>query len=161
MAELKDVMGYICQKYPYKYELSKSRLAKLVYLADWKSCLEDDHQITPLRWKFNHYGPYVDDVINTARASDDFDVVYEANVYGEPKEVVRLARMGRWPTLNEQDKDVLDHVINETQSLGWNEFIKLVYSTFPVIVSDRHQFMDLVSLARRYRREMGPEEARV
>ena len=35
MAKLVDVVGYLCEHYPHKAELSKARLTKMVYLADW------------------------------------------------------------------------------------------------------------------------------
>jgi hypothetical protein len=40
MATLGDVMAYLCEHYPHKDDLSKARLTKLVYLADWKSAIE-------------------------------------------------------------------------------------------------------------------------
>lgn len=72
MNKLQKIIAYFCIRYPYKGELSKARLTKLVYLADWFSALIDDHQLTDIDWLFNHYGPYVDDVFEVASRSPDF-----------------------------------------------------------------------------------------
>jgi uncharacterized protein YwgA len=152
MAKLKDVIGYLCENYPYKDELSKARLTKMVYLADWKACVDDSRPMTDIMWRFNHYGPYVEDVVDAARSSNRFKVISENNMYGERKETVKLVNPSEWLSLDREDKAVLDHVIKTTQNLTWNAFIKLVYSTYPVMVSERHTTLDLEKLARQYKK---------
>lgn len=154
MATLADTIGYLCERYPHKSELSKARLTKMVYLADWRSVLETGQQISNIEWKFNYYGPYVDDILNTAREDPSFSVISEVNVYGDMKERIALRQQRQWFSLSETDKDALDHVIEQTKSLYWKDFIKLVYSTFPVLVSEKHSVLNLPMLAKRYRREV-------
>ena len=62
MMNIIDVAGYFIKN--SKIVLSKGRLNKLIYLADWKNCLEHNEQLTTIQWKFNHYGPYVDEIQN-------------------------------------------------------------------------------------------------
>ncbi len=38
---LRDIMLYICDKYPQKRDLSNARLTKLIYLSDWKNILKN------------------------------------------------------------------------------------------------------------------------
>jgi len=154
MAKLSDIIGYLCENYPYVDELSKARLAKMIYLGDWKSALEEGHQISKIRWVFNHYGPYVDDVINVANADKSFKVIVEQNAYGDLKERIELFEKRDWSSLSEKDKEWLDHVIDQTKCLYWKDFIKLVYSTFPVLVSEKLTQLDLERLAERYKSEM-------
>jgi hypothetical protein len=52
---------------------------------------------------------------------------------------------------------VLDFVIEQTAPLYWNDFIKLVYSTYPVVTQPRFLPLDLVKLALEYR-EAAPAE---
>jgi hypothetical protein len=47
MAELKDIIAYYCKQYPHKAELSKARLTKMVYLADWKSAIGQPPLLSP------------------------------------------------------------------------------------------------------------------
>jgi hypothetical protein len=150
MAELSDVLVYICLHYPYKDDLSKTRLTKIAYLADWKSAIERDQQITNIRWEFNHYGPYVDDVIETARNDLRFEIVLTRNYYGEPKEVIRVREGVAEPAIDPGEKVILDFIIKKSSSKNWGDFINLVYSTYPIITQLRFSEIDLVSLAREY-----------
>ena len=150
MATLCDVMAYLCKNYPHKHELSKSRLAKLIYLADWKSAIERGEQITNTDWFYNYYGPYVDEVAEEAGNDPAFQVRGTHNLYGDPKEIIELVRPREYPSLTEDDKRILDAVIASTKGKNWNEFIRLVYSTYPMITQDRFSKLDLVELARRY-----------
>ena len=64
MKNLEKLIRYIILNYPNSNELSKPRLVKLIYLIDWKFTIENGSQFTDIRWIYNHYGPYVNDVIN-------------------------------------------------------------------------------------------------
>jgi hypothetical protein len=150
MATLRDVVAYLCEQYPHKNELSKARLTKMVYLADWKSAIERGCQITDILWVFNHYGPYVDDVVDSIRDDPAFEVVRTANVYGDQKELIRLREQVKYPTLTDEDRKILDFVVERTAPKYWNDFIRLVYSTYPVMTQARHSALDLVGLAKRY-----------
>lgn len=150
--KLESVMAYFCHHYPHKSELSKARLTKMVYLADWRMALTEGRQITALVWVFNHYGPYLDDVPNLAVKSKFFDVNKERNMFGSPKHVITLTKAGREldKDLNKVEIAALEHVIDQTKSLTWEPFIKLVYSTFPIVTEPRYKNLDLVHLAEKY-----------
>jgi len=151
MAHLKDVIAYICEKYPHKNELSKARLTKLVYLADWRSAITRAKQLTPITWTFNHFGPYIDDVVTLARSDPDFDVVKGSTIYGDEKEVIRLRSSIPCTSLTAEDRTILDFVIQSTQSKFWDAFIRLVYSTYPILSQPRFTNLDLVKLAQEYK----------
>jgi len=74
MSKLRDIVAYFCSNYVYKDELSKVRLTKMVYLVDWRSAITDGKQLTRIQWHFNHYGPYVEDVV----ASIKYDSAFKA-----------------------------------------------------------------------------------
>jgi|SRR5215211_372616 len=150
MARVRDVLAYLCEKYPQKSELSNARLTKMVYLADWKSAIERDMQLTDIQWFFNHYGPYVDDVIEVAESDPAFNVRSAYNIYGDPKEIISVRDDVDYPSLEEEDKDILDFVINSSASKNWDQFIRLVYSTYPMVTLDKYAKLDLVELAHEY-----------
>ena len=52
--------------------------------------------------------------------------------------------------VTDEDKRILDSIIESTKRQNWSEFIRLVYSTYPVMTQDRFSRLDLVALARRY-----------
>jgi hypothetical protein len=153
MAQLCDVIAYICSQYPNKDELSKARLTKMVYLADWRAAILYERQITEIVWEFNHFGPYVDDVVCLARCEDAFEVVEATNIYGNPKEIIRLQGPASWPSLLDADVAVLDHVIRSASTKTWNEFINLVYSTYPIMTKERYETLNLVQLAQEYKKQ--------
>lgn len=153
MNKLQAIMAYFCINYPHKSELSKARLTKLVYLADWFSSLLDQHKATNIDWVFNHYGPYVDDVSNLAQRDESFSIMPEKTVYGGDKYVISYSGDGTDLALSEREKAILDAIIEKTQSMYFNDFIDYVYSTYPISSNERYTNLDLVSLAAKYKEE--------
>lgn len=153
MSDIRNIVAYICSKYPHKSELSKARLTKLVYLSDWRSSLQRRVPITSIQWKFNHYGPYVDDVMDVVREDNDFSVKREMTMFGSPKETIYYN--GPEPAIDAVEREMVDFVIERTKSLTWDGFIKLVYSTYPVLVSEKQSYLDLAAIAARYKSERG------
>lgn len=149
-AKLHDAMAYLCVNYPYADDLSKARLTKLVYLADWRMAIEHGRQVTSISWLYNHYGPYVPDVERLATESSDFKLHGDVNMFGSPKETISVVEGASWPSLTEEERTVLDFVIEQTRNLSFADFLNLVYSTYPVVKSEQYQHLDLVAIARRY-----------
>ena len=157
MAHVRDVMAYICDHYPHKHELSNSRLTKMIYLADWKSAIERRQTITNLDWKFDRYGPYVDTVAEIAREDPAFNFRRTINGLGNRKNVISLKnvdveRFERYE-IDSEERKMLNQVIDATNKLNYDEFIKLVYSTYPVLTSARGTFMDLIRAANEYTKQ--------
>ncbi len=151
MAILKDVVAYLCDKYPHKHELSKARLTKLVYLADWRSAITRESQLTNIDWTFNHYGPYVGDVVELTRSDADFEVKSGTTMYGDEKEVITVREDLEYPSLTADDRELLDFVIESTRKKYWAAFIRLVYSTYPIVSKPRFERLNLVELAKEYK----------
>lgn len=157
--KLKDVLVYVCRHYPHKGELSKARVTKMVYLADWRAAITSGHPLTDIEWTFNHYGPYVNDVIEYARADPAFAVLSDENMFGAPRELIQVADSDYEPALTDEEQSALDHVIATTHRLYWNDFIDLVYSTYPIRTRPRYSKLDLTGLAKEYVRTYGPPAA--
>lgn len=151
MDSLIDIVKYLFVNYPNKNELSKARVVKMVYLADWKSALIQGKQLTSIQWFFNNYGPYVSEVISEIRKDPDFHISSVVNCYGEPKELISLNDNYIPPVVSRSTQDILDFVIKQTSPLYWEDFISLVYSTYPIVNKPRYSYLDLVSLANDYK----------
>lgn len=151
MSKLRSIMAYIATKYPHKSELSKARLTKLVYLADWFSALLDDKQMTDIEWMFNHYGPYVDDICSIANLDSEFSITPEKTLYGGDKYVISYSGASVDNELTERERTIIDTIIEKTKVMYFNDFINYVYSTYPVSSNERYSYIDLVSLAREYK----------
>ena len=87
-----------------------------------------------IKWYFNNFGPFVWDVKDTARDNPHlFELETTTNMYGDLKTVVIL-RTGEYiPNLSKDEMKSIDHVISETKNLNWDQFIRLVYSTYPIV----------------------------
>lgn len=153
MANLRDVLAYICTNYPNKSQLSKARVNKIVYLADWFSAKRYGQQITDISWHFNHYGPYVDDIEELATEDPNFSIRRTTNPYGLPKDVIELGNEPIRVKLSNEEKRILDAVMDKTCRLYWDDFISFVYQTYPVESQSRYTELDLESLAEKEKME--------
>ncbi|MBH0092288.1 Panacea domain-containing protein [Pseudoalteromonas sp. SCQQ13] len=148
--KLHDLMAFLYSKITHKADLSKARFTKLVYLADWKMSQKHGRTISNIEWLFNHYGPYVDDVVNLARDSSDFNVVVTRNPYGSLKEQIEfVGDIKNYNSIDSDEVQVIEEIVRETDSLYFNDFIDHVYSTFPVKESNRYAVLDLPKMAQK------------
>lgn len=149
MSKVRNVLRYLTSKYPYGNDLSKTRITKMVYLADWYYAQKYNRQITNIKWYFDHYGPYVPDVYETAVDDKYLCIKNDYSYYGTPKSVIVIndeyedIRI----KLSKKEIEVLDKVIEETKELTWNGFIDMVYNTYPIKESKRYTYLNLVKLA--------------
>jgi uncharacterized protein YwgA len=149
---ISNLIKYILVNYPHKSELSASRLTKILYLADWKSSIEQDSQITSAVWHFHHYGPYVDDFLKIAKEDSDINVINTSTMFGGKKQQIELKKdFNNHIEISNENKKILDFVIEATKDKNYEDFIKLVYSTYPVVSSSRYSDFDLVTMARDYK----------
>ncbi len=149
MATISDVAAYFCLHYPHKSELSKTRLTKLVYLADWLAAQKHGRQITSIKWYFHNYGPYVEDVFSTVTSDPRFKLIKTTNFYGDLKTQIAVdPSVESRLSLSVEEKGVLDSVIEETSPMYWDSFIEHVYSTMPIANSNRYSQLNLIEVAK-------------
>ena len=121
--EIVDLVKYILENYPYPNELSKARLNKIIYLVDWRSVLINNRQLTNIEWKYNHYGPYVDIIKKQIQADSRFKIDNTTNFYGNPKELITLVEYKGFLSPNEDEKQVIDFVIEKTKRDNSNNWL--------------------------------------
>lgn len=151
MVKIKHIIRYFAEFYPHQDELSKARLTKMVYLADWLSVLKNGCQLTDINWYFDHYGPYVVDVYNEVSKDPRLTIVNELNRYGSPKQTIKLKDTPfdfiYKNKLSEGSVEILNEVIKSTQRMYWSEFIEYVYGTYPIKNSIKYSYLNLEELA--------------
>lgn len=154
MAHLKDVIAYLLKEYPFADELSNARVCKMIYLADWRHAIRQGKTITNINWYFDNFGPYVEDVKQVVQDNPElFSLESTSTIYGDPKTLFSLKNSEYEPRLADEEVKTLDYVISKTKPLNWSEFIKLVYSTYPIQSSERYQNLNLPTLAAEYRKQ--------
>lgn len=155
MVDLIDIILYILKYYPHKNELSNARLTKMIYLADWRSAYDYGSQITNIRWYFDNYGPFVHDVEQAIEEnSDKITTVTTRNVFGNKKILYKLVDENINTELPQNVQNVLNTIIEITRGLYWDQFINFVYSTYPIVTSERYTYLDLLSKAEIYRKQL-------
>ncbi len=143
-------LRYIVENYPYPNDLSKTRITKLVYLSDWEMAQKQKRQITEIDWYFDHYGPYVSDVLDEADEDKEIKIEETYSAFGTKKYVVKKKRTEDFldsPNLSSYEKDIINKVIEDTYLLSWNNFIAYVYDTYPIRVVDKYRKLNLAELA--------------
>ena len=55
------------------------------------------------------------------------------------------------PSISCEEKLIIDRVIEVTKDKTWDQFITFVYSTYPIVNSERYSQLDLVALAQEYK----------
>jgi hypothetical protein len=151
MEKLNDVILFLFKNYPNPLELSKARLVKMIYLADWKSAITNSKQLTDVKWYYNHYGPYVNEIIDSIKSDNKFELEWISNSDGEPKELIKLRDKNANYTLSKESQEILKFVIDKTYPLYWSDFINLVYSTYPVKKSAKYSNLDLIEFSNEYK----------
>ena len=73
-------------------------------------------QLTDLEWEFSHYGPCVKDVKQVAETDSAFEVVPTKNLYGGQKDLIQVADDITYPSVTEDEKELLDYVISSSAS---------------------------------------------
>lgn len=148
MKKLTQIIAYILDKYPYKDELSNARVTKMIYLSDWRNAILNRAQLSDINWYFDNHGPFVWDVLNEVSNNNTiFTVCNGINMYGGSKRKFSINKKIDYNLLSDQDIKVIDKIIETTKSLNWNQFIQLVYSTYPIASSERYTNLNLIEKA--------------
>jgi len=139
------VVRYFVAHYPYPNDLSKTRLTKMVYLADWEAVSTLGRQVTPIRWYFDHYGPYVPDVFDAIQDDPTLSIRRSQSGFGGFKEIVVSKGETNLDTslLRPDDQPILDAVIQATQDMSYSGFIAYVYQTEPIATGKRYTELPL------------------
>lgn len=160
MVKLIDIIYYILKKYPHKNELSNARLTKMIYLIDWRSAFDYGEQITSINWYFDNYGPFVHDIEEAINDNPEkIKKIETKTIYGTKKNMFILKDENiKLDNLSKNTTSTIDIIIERTKKLYWKDFINFVYSTYPIVTSERYTFLNLVQKAKEYHKELAEEQ---
>lgn len=148
--KIHDVIFWVWAKHSNRSVLSEARMTKMVYLADWEMAQQHGCTITGINWEFNQYGPYAPDVVDAALDFDDLSIEVDETTFGTSKDVFVVdPNAARILSLTRREAQAIDEVVNETKYLSFALFIDHVYSTYPMVNTERYHHMDLPALAAR------------
>jgi hypothetical protein len=159
MATTKDALAFLLWEYPYASDLSNARVTKMVYLADWHHAVTYGSQITDIQWVFDNHGPFVWTVKDVASQNPQlFRVAESINYFGARKCEITLLNLDENPVIKESEAASIRHIVQATKEFDWDTFIRLVYSTYPIVNSARYSHLNLVARAAEYRSLTGKQE---
>ena len=138
MLDFVEVFKIIISFYPENKELTKDRLVKLTYLLDWRSAIVNKKQITNIKWYINNYGPYIENMYGILKEKG-------FNINNSIKERKNLNA-----EVETEIMSIVRFVINKTKNLNNNDFVTLIFSTFPLATSTKYNYVDLVEKAIQY-----------
>lgn len=131
-------------------ELQETHNALHSVAGSYKGMVEMLVESTRQRFKLNEK---VEDVAATALERPDFFKIEQtSNVFGGREDVVRMTGAYE-PDLSAEEQASLSHVIERTSSMKWDDFVRLVYSTYPALTQPQYSFLDLEQLAEEYGEE--------
>ncbi len=158
MVKLIDIILYILKNYPHKNELSNARLTKMIYLIDWRSAFDNGKQITNIKWYFDNYGPFVHDVEEEiVNHPELIHIVETKNIFGKRKKLYRLVDDNVKLSIPTDIENIINTTISVTKGFYWQQFINFIYSTYPIVTSERYTYLNLIEKAKAYKKQIQDE----
>lgn len=152
-----NIVAYILKNYPNKKDLSKARVTKMVYLVDWRAAFDLGSQATDIQWYFDNCGPFVYTINDMVEEMSIFEKIRTNNFYGNDKTIYKLVDQDYIINLSDELIKIIDTVIEKTKNMSWTSFINFIYSTYPIVTSNRYTHLNLVEKAQQYKIELEEE----
>lgn len=129
---LLDIIRYIDVYKNTEINLDISVLSKILYLIDWKTCIEHGTQLTQLEWTNGNFGITCDHNLSLA-----YDLATRIK-----KSILDL---------NTSDTNIINFILEKTYRMKYTDFAHLVQCTYPMIFSEKYEVLDLVKYANEYK----------
>lgn len=123
------------ERYPSdrKGDVNFKRLIKMLYLLDWKHCIDTGRQATDVAWIYDFYGPYSS--VFEEISGDKFEAFKAERGTGEISKELSI---------------YINSIIYFSAPLTYEKFINCIYSTHPILTTAQGEPLDLVSRAKDY-----------
>lgn len=154
---LKDI---IIQLYDSKVtnNITCYELPKLLYLIDWVYAVNFDKLLTNLNWYYDHNGVMSNKLITYLKNVDGTFIGKEGNrsIYEySDQDYYELIDHDYTPLLDSETVKVINHVVKKTKDLNRiPDFIKYVLSTYPLMITNKYDFIDLLECAKYHKQNL-------
>lgn len=132
--KLKDTILYILSK--SEFSITKTRLVKLIYLADLFSKQKKGKTITDVRYNYYYYGPFSKLIVEELDKLVAEKVIEERHVASQQgkKYLVYSTynKVATFPSLEQDDLGILESVLQKYGSIDFKDLIAYVYETEPI-----------------------------
>jgi uncharacterized phage-associated protein len=108
--------------------LTRTKLVKLLYLADRESFIDRERQISNIKYIKYHYGPYSQDIVETVKDMDGNEI-RELSGYSSNGTFFRYESNGEYEgtALTRKERDILDQILREYGDARTKQLVETVY----------------------------------
>ena len=138
---LGELAAYLLTKTP---SLSRSELAKLVFLTDYNYCKKTGNIYSGISWFYDSYGPFTTDTEDSLLNYGYAIKINDKNKHGNS--TTRYKLLIPVNDLPSEIQYIVDSLLSIHRNMSYRQFIEFVYNTYPVKKSIKKQSIDLVSL---------------
>jgi uncharacterized phage-associated protein len=120
--------------------INRTKLAKLLYLADLRAVDEDLPPGSDVEWRWRHYGPYSDALLAVERdleAAGVMEVSQTLNYYGGREIRLRLRAADPLVAIDPRFATIVDQIMQEHGRLSASQLKDLTYQTPPMQAAQR------------------------
>lgn len=122
--------------------IKKELIHFVLFIVDWKYTLVYGEQLTNVKW-FKNQNSIMDFNLNNKNLNDylkEIEIKDNISIHDENFSQIDLNRINLF----------IDFVKSKTEKMLYTEFVNLYFSTYPLISSNRNEFIDLVDLREQY-----------
>lgn len=158
---VKDLVAFIIKNYPFPEQLTRGRLAKLVYLidAEYTRCFGD--QLTNITWYFADNGPFpknnnTDQAVKELERKELVKIHKDLTGSRNKKQWYEFIAIGEIDIkLGKTVEDLIRSIIEETKDMGFVKFIRdKIYNSLPVTKSEPYEIIDIVEVMEEEREKI-------
>ena len=130
----------------FESPMTEKKLVSLIYLCDWRHCLTNNRQITNIQW--------IREMGAVPVISDKTPGLWSAVVGFEflnEQPFVKLLETNLETGLERSELDSINHCYKVCCEMDISEFTKLVCSTYPLLLSNNFEKLNLIDMGRSYK----------
>lgn len=145
---LVNAIYYSCTKYSKFSDVGAERLQLTLFLVGWKTSLSNNKDITNLDWVHGKNGPH-SQRLDTLLNSDSRLKISHINFEGVEKKRISLAKIEE-VEIDNTLKIIIDDIYEKTVKLNFSDLTALVYSTYPMLVTEKDSSIPMENLAKAF-----------
>ena len=151
MDTIQDIAFEMIMRMTVHKVVSINRLIKFIYLVDWSATLNQSNKISGLNWYNGLCGPCDRNILIAIQNSKAiFDVQRRLN--DEDTLNVAIKDCTYSPSISEKVRLSIAHIERVANRLPWDRLSLLVASTYPMLVSQVGDELDLIKYASEYKK---------
>lgn len=150
MNKFENIAGYVYLGLR-EHKLTEYRLEKVMYLCDWYSALVYEKTVTNFQWMFKTGDIRPVSRIREYFGKSKFTLTYTAESLRKSSAMIEYHGEAYFPLLTDQNKEVIDSVLDATKGLASNELVYYAGATYPYHALGHSVILDLCNLAKEYK----------